>query len=256
VSVDSIAASVLREDTALSIVNFGVDSEIEQTALSGDASVRSIVDHLRADTPSVIICDIAVYRRRMAEIHTLADGNPERGILLVGDDDDEVPLSTLSRSDIHYCPSDTDVSGFHARLLDLREPVAQTTTGVSDLLDAIPTAVIFADAETGVVVDANSAAVGLLECPREELVGSRQTDIYPPECRSAATDGFESVANGYSDRWIGGDGSDPLYVRTGRGDEVPIEIRARRVDLGYGKLVASAFTTSRAKSRVERRSVG
>jgi len=253
VSVDSIAASVLGEDTALSIVNFGVDSEIEQTALSGGASVRSIVDHLQADTPSVIICDIAVYRRRMAEIHTLADGHPERGILLVGDDDDEVPLSTLSRSDIHYCPSDTDVSGFHARLLDLREPVAQkwTTTGVSDLLDAIPTAVIFADAETGVVVDANSVAASLLECPREELVGSRQTDIYPPECRSAATDGFESVVNGYSDRWVGGDGSDPLYVRTGRGDEVPVEIRARRVDLGYGKLVASAFTdvTSKVESR-------
>ena len=94
-------------------------------------------------------------------------------------------------------------------------------------VDDIPDAVIVADGETGVIIDANAAAGELFECDPATLYGRPQTDLHP--------DGEEDAYRQAFSRGIAGervnrlaDGS-PLFIETTSGEQIPVEINVQRI---------------------------
>jgi len=121
----------------------------------------------------------------------------------------------------------TDITERKEREHDLE----QTTEWYQTLLDTAPDAVFVADAESGVIRETNQAATRLLDRPREEIVGMHQTKLHPPEKVEEYAELFEKhVAAGSGRDETLGEQVD-IYVLDADGEEVPVEINARTVEI-------------------------
>ena len=93
-----------------------------------------------------------------------------------------------------------------------------------DLFEHSPDA-IFVEDFKGEVLDVNPAACRLHRCDREVLIGKNMLDLVPPDQREQAQATFDQMKAGKLD-----------YVesvsRTGEGQMIPVEIRARRMLFG------------------------
>ncbi|MCO8245788.1 MULTISPECIES: PAS domain S-box protein [unclassified Haladaptatus] len=105
------------------------------------------------------------------------------------------------------------------------------------LVATSPEAVLVADAETGIIVDANGAAEELLGRPRNEICGMHQSEIHPVERREQYRQIFEnhSEAEGIIRN------VDHLSVVRPDGEEVPVEISANVSEVGDQRLVNAIF---------------
>ncbi|AXG10205.1 PAS domain S-box protein [Haloplanus rubicundus] len=99
-----------------------------------------------------------------------------------------------------------------------------------ELIDAAPDAIIVADTDTGIIVEANEAATSLIGRPRGEIIGMHQSALHPDGDRERYRHLFdrhqrhdESVRRRFDD--------DPIHVETAGGDRIPVEINARVVEL-------------------------
>ena len=109
------------------------------------------------------------------------------------------------------------------------------------LIDAAPDAVLVADADTGRIVEANVAAEALLDRSREDIVGMDQTDLHPEGETERYRDLFERhLGDPGNDVARFPDGSD-VVVETADGETVPVEIRARVVEIGERTLLHGVF---------------
>jgi PAS domain S-box-containing protein len=119
------------------------------------------------------------------------------------------------------------------------------------LIDAAPDAVLVADAETGTVVETNAAAETLLDRPREDIIGMDQTDLHPDGEAERYRDLFERhVETTGDDIARFPDGSDVFVVRAD-GERVPVEIRARVVEIGERTLIHGMFRDVSARRERE-----
>jgi PAS domain S-box-containing protein len=109
-------------------------------------------------------------------------------------------------------------------------------TGVD--VDAIPDAVLVADADTGRIVDANAAAGDLFHCESGDLVGRHRSALHPTADGDYAR-AFERAAE--SERVNRFENGDPIYVETADGTQRPVEINARRHEAGDGVFVVGVF---------------
>ena len=99
------------------------------------------------------------------------------------------------------------------------------------LLDTANDAIIAADIETGLVIDANKKMSDLLGTPVDRIVGSSLTQLYPPE-----------EAGGYHEKLLRTCSSQSSCIRdlvliTARGVRVPVEISAAVTELGDRKIM-------------------
>jgi PAS domain S-box-containing protein len=92
-------------------------------------------------------------------------------------------------------------------------------------------AVFIADAETGIIVDANREAEHLIHRSHAEIIGLHQSQLHPPELLETVREMFQTGAVSNS----GG----TFYTEALRSDggHVPIEISATIIDLGDGRRV-------------------
>ncbi|QCC59181.1 PAS domain S-box protein [Natrinema thermotolerans] len=112
------------------------------------------------------------------------------------------------------------------------------------ILEAVPDAVVVADAATGDIVEVNERAGDLLGYEPCDLVGRPQTVLHP----SGEADRYralfeEYVAGPSSDRSIlhaFPDGAD-IHVETSGGERIPVEINAHVFDLYDRRLIAGVF---------------
>jgi PAS domain S-box-containing protein len=119
------------------------------------------------------------------------------------------------------------------------------------LIDAAPDAVLVADAETGTIVETNAAAETLLDRPREDIIGMDQTDLHPDGEEERYRDLFERHVEAAGDdiaRFP--DGSDVLVARAD-GERVPVEIRARVVEIEERTLIHGVFRDISARREHE-----
>ena len=103
--------------------------------------------------------------------------------------------------------------------------------------------------ESGAITAVNDAAVELLGRPRPSLVGAHWWEIHPKSDQAEYRERYaEAVAAGGIDIRIGED--EPVFVRTGDGDDVPVEIRSTVTTVaGVEYLVASV---RKARDRMAR----
>jgi two-component system cell cycle sensor histidine kinase/response regulator CckA len=95
------------------------------------------------------------------------------------------------------------------------------------ILDCLQDAIFLANAETGMIVDANRAAEALCGRNLAELRALHHTDLYPPEDRESARRGFEQHAR------ISGVGERTILHKDGR--RIPVEITTNHLNDPDGK---------------------
>ncbi len=105
------------------------------------------------------------------------------------------------------------------------------------LVAASPEAILVADTETGIIVDANAAAEELFDRPRNEIREMHQSEIHPPERREHYRDIFEEHARqGGITRSV-----DDLSVVRSDGEEVPVEISANVSEVDGQRVIHAIF---------------
>jgi len=108
------------------------------------------------------------------------------------------------------------------------------------LVDAAPDPIFVADAETGEIVETNAAAEAIREQPREEIIGSDQTALHPAGEIERYRELFENHVDAGGTMTHLPDGS-PIYLTTGDGERIPVEISVATVDLRDQSLITGIF---------------
>jgi PAS domain S-box-containing protein len=120
------------------------------------------------------------------------------------------------------------------------------------ILEAVPDAVVVADAATGEIVDANERVTDVIGVDPDDLVGQKQTELHPSEEEEAYRELFEEhVATRDSIFAQFPDGSN-IYVETTDGERVPVEINANVFQLGDRRLIAGVFRDITIRKEHER----
>ena len=101
------------------------------------------------------------------------------------------------------------------------------------LFNSAADAIFIADAETGIILDANKAASELILMPVEKIIGLHQSQLHPPESEKFSKDTFFNSLQESEDQGI----SHPIEVKVKRSDgkEIPVEVLASSLIL-QGKL--------------------
>ncbi|MHB9288841.1 PAS domain S-box protein [Halobacteriales archaeon Cl-PHB] len=152
---------------------------------------------------------------------------------------------------IHLSPVDGDGEArVMAAIRDVSDRVA-VETKYRSILAAVPDAVVVADAESGVIVEANDSVTDLLGYEPSDLVGKPQVVLHPSGEEARYRDLFATHATEGTIRTQLADGG-PIHVETADGEQVPVEINAQLFDLGDRRLVAGVFrdvTAARERRR-------
>lgn len=103
------------------------------------------------------------------------------------------------------------------------------------ILEGSPDAVLIAEAETGVIVEANDSAGRLFGCEKTALVGRHQSELHPAETREKFRATFqEHIREG---RILVPDGE----IIRDDGRRVPVEICAKPISIGGKAMLAGFF---------------
>jgi PAS domain S-box-containing protein len=117
----------------------------------------------------------------------------------------------------------------------LRESEAQYRA----LFEGSPDAILLADPETGIILDANPAACRLLARPYERIIGLHQSAIHPPHKESYSRETFHQHVEAAKEQ----EGSRPIENTILRpdGSEVPVEVLAQLVTIKGKKVLQGVF---------------
>ncbi len=113
------------------------------------------------------------------------------------------------------------------------------------LIETANDAIIVADAESGILINANKKAEELLGLPIERIIGLHQTQLHPPEENERSRDAFQKQARGHHGT------TDYFYVQHADGRKIPVEISSSISEFGGRKIVHGIFRdmTDRQKAQ-------
>ncbi|WP_336037190.1 PAS domain-containing sensor histidine kinase [Halobacterium yunchengense] len=150
----------------------------------------------------------------------------------------DVSLSPLPDSDAAVMAAVRDVSA--------RETLR---TKYRTILEAVPDAVVIADAESGEIVESNAQAAAFLGYEDGELVGEPQTVVHPSGEEARYRELFERHVDRHQEIFTQFPDGSPLYVETKAGERIPVDINARVFELDGRTLIAGVFRDVSARTR-------
>jgi PAS domain S-box-containing protein len=114
------------------------------------------------------------------------------------------------------------------------------------LFESANDAIFLTDAESGIIIDANSRAESLLGCPRDEIIGMHQSQLHPADIAEKA----ESIFNEHFEK---GDFRviDFLTVENKSGDLIPVEISPSVVHINDKVYVYGMFRDISKRKRAK-----
>jgi HTH-type transcriptional regulator, bacterioopsin transcriptional activator and related proteins len=153
-------------------------------------------------------------------------------------DGTEVPLSFSLREQTYR-----DQRLFTAILQDIseqnrqRERLEAATEKYQTLVEAAPDAIFVADAETGIIQEANHAAAELLGKPTDEIEGMHQTDLHPSE----EAERYERLFQGHRRRGGTFEQSHDLKVVDADGQHISVTINSNVTTLKDHRAIQGIF---------------
>jgi steroid delta-isomerase-like uncharacterized protein len=126
--------------------------------------------------------------------------------------------------------------------------------GYQTLIETAPDPIVIADAETGRVLETNSATESIVERSREEIIGSHQMALHPSNDRYERlySDAVE-MARGSSAFVETFEDGTPVELERDDGSCVPVEINAQVVDLIDQEALVSIYRDVSERRRREQR---
>jgi PAS domain S-box-containing protein len=129
------------------------------------------------------------------------------------------------------------------------EALRESEAKYRNLFEYAKDAIFLADAQTGVILDANPAASRMMRLPREKIVGLHQSQLHPSEEIERYKEIFRNhVAKGAA--ITGG-----LFLQRADGQRIPVDISASIVEVAGRPVILGSFrdTTERRRAEEERR---
>jgi PAS domain S-box-containing protein len=117
------------------------------------------------------------------------------------------------------------------------------------LFEGSPDAIFIAEPETGMILDANPAAGGLIGRRQEEIIGLHQSQLHPPWKDAQARDNFQQHVR--QTRTRGVTHLTENTVLRSDGAEVPVEILAQSVALKGKQVILGVFRDTTERKQVE-----
>lgn len=132
--------------------------------------------------------------------------------------------------------------------IESRKTSLENEDRFKSLFDRAPDAIILADIETGIIVDANYAASKLLGKPVAEIIGMHQLQLHPVRDEQYTRETFQNHAENRKE--IGEIPSIENIVLREDGTEVPVEILASTISINGKHIIQGIFRdiTGRRKS--------
>ncbi|MFV2041238.1 MAG: PAS domain-containing protein, partial [Candidatus Hydrothermarchaeales archaeon] len=132
-----------------------------------------------------------------------------------------------------------------ARLSEKKEQLSETQERYRKLIENANDAIFIADAESGLIIDANKKAEALIGRPKSEIIGTNQTELHPKEEAEKYRKLFEEHLR--SGRAI----SDPVFVVNKAGEKIPVEISASVTEIGGKKIIQGNFRDLHERIKTE-----
>ncbi|MBI2419829.1 MAG: PAS domain S-box protein [Ignavibacteriales bacterium] len=117
------------------------------------------------------------------------------------------------------------------------------------LFEGAPDAIILADPETGMIVDANKAACQLLARPYEEIITMHQHELHPPQNEEVSKAKFKQHIKESQD--TGSTHPIELILIRSDGSQIPIEILAQLIRFQERTLLMGTFRNITGRKLVE-----
>ena len=143
----------------------------------------------------------------------------------------------------------------HSRLKDIRQTeeleqakqkAEQSEEKFRSLFAASPDAVLLANAETGIIADANEAASELFEMPVENIIGRHHLDIHPE-------DRAESAKKGFKQRQVEEESSPKeIDIITAHNKRKTVEIKGKKIDIDNKTYILGTFRDITERIKNER----
>ena len=122
-----------------------------------------------------------------------------------------------------------------------RQALEETRLRYLTLVENAGDAILVADAESGVILEANTAAEHLFGCPRSDIVGRQQADLYGEEFRDEVNDIFARHSRPDPDGAETLPRRDTVEITRRDNIRVPVEIHANVLTLKGQRLVMGIF---------------
>ncbi len=173
-------------------------------------------------------------------------------VLFTGQGSERVASEAISAGVTDYVSKGGGLEGFellanrvHSAVEQRRveQSLAATRESYEKLLETAPDAILVVNAETGTVLEVNTAAEELFGRPREELRGLHQTELHPPDDREYYAQVFEEHAGSSG---VIRNHRDLEVIHTD-GRRIPIEISVAPLDLHDTRLLQAIFRDLRGR---------
>jgi PAS domain S-box-containing protein len=113
------------------------------------------------------------------------------------------------------------------------------------LFETANDAILLADAQTGVILDANQKAEELWGMPRQQLLGMHQRELHPEEGGNKYEDRFAQAARGQRLE------VEDMYVRRADGSTVPVVISASLTEVNGQRVLQGIFHDISERQQME-----
>lgn len=133
--------------------------------------------------------------------------------------------------------------------IESRENRLETEQRFKVFFNYSPDAIILADTETGIIIDANETASKLLGRPVSEIIGMHQAQLHPKRTKDFTLKSFRSHAGNavYPEK----SSSVENTVLRSDGSEIPVEIMANTIVIDGRKIIQGVFRDISSRKRIE-----
>lgn len=135
------------------------------------------------------------------------------------------------------------------REIKTRENLLKKEERVKEFFNSAPDAIILADAETGIILDANETASELLGKSVSEIIGIHQTQLHPKRDEEYTRKTFQDHA-GNSDKSVRTSSVENIVLHAD-GTEIPVEIMANTIVIDGKQIVQGVFRDISSRKKIE-----
>jgi len=123
----------------------------------------------------------------------------------------------------------------YTQSMQAKEALRQSESKFKNLFEHAKDAIFLADAQTGILIDANSAACNLLGLPKEKIVGMQQSEIHPPELAKQ----YAQIFRDHAEKRISV--TEDVIAQRADGSRVPVDISASFIELAGKNIIQGVF---------------
>ena len=129
---------------------------------------------------------------------------------------------------------------------EMEEALRNSEENFRNLFENAKDTVLLADAQTGIIVDVNTAGCKMLDLPKEKIIGIHQSQLHPPEMREKYKKVFyEHVEKGLVD-------SEDTVIQRADGSQIHCEISANVAKYRDKQIIQGVFRDITERKRMEK----